>query len=166
MSEDTVRFALPLIDAGQAQKELTHNEALAALDLLAQAAVVDIGIDDPPGSPAPGEAWVVGGEPVGAWIGHADAIAGWTTGGWRFVTPCEGTEVWCEASACAARFRGGSWEMGVLRGASLVIDGTPVVGARGGAIAAPAGGATVDAQARTAIGSILAALRDHGLIAP
>ena len=33
---DTARWALPLLEAGQAQKEMTHNEALQRLDLLAQ----------------------------------------------------------------------------------------------------------------------------------
>jgi hypothetical protein len=166
MSEQTVRLALPLVDAGQAQKEVTHNEALAALDLLVQAGVVDVGVDGPPESPAPGQAWVVGSAPSGAWAGHANAIAGWTAGGWRFLTPCEGTEVWCVASERAARFRDGAWELGSLRGSALLIDGTPVVGARAAAIGNPTGGATVDAQARAAVGSILAALRGHGLIAP
>ena len=32
---DTARWALPLLEAGQAQKEMTVNEALTALDLLA-----------------------------------------------------------------------------------------------------------------------------------
>lgn len=45
------------------------------------------------------------------------------------------------------------------------VDGTKVVGAQGGAITDPTGGATIDAEARTAIGSILSALRAHGLIA-
>ena len=39
MSESTARLALPLIAPGQAQKEVSHNEALAALDLLVQAQV-------------------------------------------------------------------------------------------------------------------------------
>jgi hypothetical protein len=39
-----------------------------------------------------------------------------------------------------------------------------VVGSRATAIADPGGGSTVDSQARTAVGQILAALRQHGLI--
>lgn len=44
------------------------------------------------------------------------------------------------------------------------VAGNVVVAAQQAAITAPAGGATVDAEARTAIGSILTALRTHGLI--
>lgn len=47
----------------------------------------------------------------------------------------------------------------------LRVAGTKVVGSQQAAIAAPTGGATTDAEARTAIGSILTALRSHGLIA-
>ena len=46
------------------------------------------------------------------------------------------------------------------------VDGLQVVGSRGAAIPTPTGGGTVDAEARTAIGSILSAMRTHGLIAP
>lgn len=45
------------------------------------------------------------------------------------------------------------------------VDGVKVVGAQEGAITDPTGGSTIDSQARTAIGSILSALRAHGLIA-
>ena len=37
----TVRFALPLIAPGQAQKEAYHNEALAAIDAALHACVED-----------------------------------------------------------------------------------------------------------------------------
>jgi hypothetical protein len=56
--------------------------------------------------------------------------------------------------------------MGAVRGSSLVLGGQQVVGSRGAAIAAPSGGTTIDSQARTTIGLILAALRQHGLIDP
>jgi hypothetical protein len=47
---------------------------------------------------------------------------------------------------------------------ALFIDGEQVVGGRLGSIPAPAGGAVVDVEARTAMAQILAALRTHGLI--
>ena len=47
----------------------------------------------------------------------------------------------------------------------LYINGTKVVGVQGGFIADPTGGATTDAEARTAINSILDVLIAHGLIA-
>ena len=46
-----------------------------------------------------------------------------------------------------------------------LVSGTKVVGAQGAAVADAAGGATVDAEARTAINDLLARLRTHGLIA-
>lgn len=46
----------------------------------------------------------------------------------------------------------------------LRIGGSQVVGARGAAVADPAGGATIDAEARTAIAAILSRLEAHGLI--
>jgi hypothetical protein len=40
-----------------------------------------------------------------------------------------------------------------------------VVGARQPAIAAPAGGTTIDAEARNAVAALLAVLKSHGLTA-
>lgn len=163
--ETTARLALPLLQPGQAQKELYHNEALALLDLATQAVVEAVGVDTPPDVPDLGACWVVGSAPSGAWAGHAHAIAGWTSGGWRFVGPREGLAVWNRAAGRASRFAAGSWEDGVLTGHRLQLDGNQVVGPRGPAIADPAGGTTIDAEARSAIAAILATLRDHGLIA-
>ncbi|MBA3897301.1 MAG: hypothetical protein H0X36_09270 [Sphingomonadaceae bacterium] len=42
---------------------------------------------------------------------------------------------------------------------------TAIVGTRGANIAAPAGGATVDSEARAAIGALIVQLASHGLIA-
>lgn len=50
-------------------------------------------------------------------------------------------------------------------GRVLKINATQVLTEQQPAIAAPAGGGTVDAEARTTIGNILVALRTHGLIA-
>lgn len=164
MSETTARHGLPLIQPGQAQKELAHNEALALLDLIAQPSVVAVGTNTPPGSPVPGQCWVVGASPSGAWSGHAHALAGWTGGGWRFASPVPGMTVWTGGAGSFARWSGSAWEVGVLTGTSLKVGGQQVVGARGPAIAGPIAGGTIDSESRSAIEGILAALRTHGLI--
>jgi hypothetical protein len=71
-----------------------------------------------------------------------------------------------KASGTWAAYRQGAWEIGVVRGSSLVLGGQQVVGSRAAAIASPSGGTTIDSHARTPIGQILAALRQHGLIDP
>lgn len=166
MTEATARHALPLIQPGQAQKELSHNEALAALDLLVQPSVVAVGLDTPPTSPTPGQCWIVGGAPIGAWAGHAQSLAGWTDGGWRFAAPVPGMAIWTGGAAAFVRWDGGTWVPGALAGSSLSIAGQQVVGARAGAIADPSGGGAIDSEARATVTQILSALRQHGLIAP
>lgn len=165
MTEKTARLALDLLAPGQAQKELHHNEALAAIDLCVQASVVSAGQNEPAPTPVVGQCWIVGPAPTGAWTGQARAVAGWTAGGWRFVGAREGLAAWDEARRIPLRFSAGAWEEGVLRGGELRVDGERVVGTRGPAIAAPGGGTTVDAEARATLAAVLAALRGHGLIA-
>lgn len=165
MTDTTPRMALPLLVPGQAQKEMFHNEALVRLDLAVQASVVAVGLNDAPDTPESGQAWIVGTAPTGAWSGQAGALAGWTDGGWRFVAALEGMAVWDQATRTVARRVDSAWLTGVVAASRLVIDGTQVVGAQRPAIADPAGGATVDGEARAAVAAILAALRAHGLIA-
>ncbi|MDP5280009.1 DUF2793 domain-containing protein [Sphingomonas sp. DG1-23] len=162
---DTVthRFALPLLQPGQAQKEMTHNEALARLDLALHGAIVAAGVDAPPASPEQGACWLVGGAPEGAWAGHSHALAGWTSSGWIFVEPREGMALWLGSGQGMARFSDGVWRLSELHG-KVFVEGEQVVGARRGAVAEPMGGSTVDAEARAAIVSVLEALRAHGLI--
>jgi hypothetical protein len=95
---------LPLLHAGQAQKEIDHNEALALLDLAVQPTVAAIGIDVPPADPAEGTCWIIGSSPVAAWSGKAHALAGWTTAGWRFVTPFDGMTVARAGDGVTARY--------------------------------------------------------------
>lgn len=165
MTQSTARHGLPLIAPGQAQKEWSHNEALAALDLLAHPHAEAVGTNTPPGGPAEGQCWIVGPAPTGDWAGRAGALAGWTAGGWRFVAAREGMTVRTAGTAGFVRFAGGAWVAGILDGAALRIGGEQTVGPRRAAIADPAGGGTVDAEARGAVTAILAALRGHGLIA-
>jgi hypothetical protein len=162
--EVSARLKLPLLAAGQAQKELTVNEAVARLDLIVQASVVAAAVDVPPDAPAPGLAWIIGDTPTGAWTGWNGALAGWTDDGWRFVSPVEGLTVWVQSAGLYWRYSDGAWQAGAVVGARVVVGGTQVVGARAGAIATPSGGDMIDAEARDAVAAILAALREHGLI--
>ena len=149
----TARLGLPMIVPGQAQKEVYHNEALQVLDTLVAAAVEGPPQAMPPAQPAVGACFLIGDAPSGAWAGHARAIAAWTVAGWRFTAPRAGMVVQLPGSGGVAVFRNGAWEIGTS------------VAVRGGSIAAPSGGVTIDAGARSAIDAILAALRQHGLIA-
>ncbi|WP_342269933.1 DUF2793 domain-containing protein [Rickettsia endosymbiont of Orchestes rusci] len=54
----TNRLKLPLIHSGQAQKEITHNEALNMLDVLVNPIAHEINITSPPDSPKPGKLYV------------------------------------------------------------------------------------------------------------
>ena len=161
----SARLGLPLLQPGQAQKEMVHNEALTLLDILLNASVVAAGVTVPPVDPALGACWIVGAAPGGDWTGQAQAIAGWTAGGWRFAVPRTGMTAWCEDRAMLLRFDGTAWAGADIAGVRVVIGGVPVVQARGAAIADVVGGSVVDDAARVTIGAILAALRNHGLIA-
>lgn len=163
--QTSARLGLPLLAAGQAQKELSHNEALVLLDFVVQPSVEAVGLDTPPASPAPGACWIVGAAPAGAWSGQAHAIAGWTEGGWRFVAAQPGMRAWSRGDAADARFDGAQWNVGIVTGNRLVLGGATMLGAVQPAIAAPANGTGMDAEARRAIVAILAALQSLGLIA-
>ena len=53
MSDATTHLLLPYILAAQAQKHVTHNEALRILDGLVQLSVLDRDLTAPPGSAPP-----------------------------------------------------------------------------------------------------------------
>jgi len=147
MASTTARLTLPMIEPGQAQKELTHNEALVLLDAAVQPAVEAIGIDVPPAAPLAGQAWIAGAAPTGAWAGQPRVLAAWTAGGWRFVAAREGMAVWDIATRTTARYAGDGWR-------------------RASTLAAPAGGTVVDVEGRAAIAALTDALRAQGLVVP
>ncbi|GAA4005197.1 DUF2793 domain-containing protein [Sphingomonas humi] len=156
---------LPFLSAGQAQKEITHNEALNLIDSLLQACTANAPADTPPTSPEFGLCYLCGAEPSGAWAGHANGLACWTMGGWRFVDPFEGFVVVDRATGRSWRFALGQWSLGVINANEIQIGGLKVVGSQQPAIAGASGGAMVDVQARSVLALVLGALRSHGLIA-
>ena len=129
------------------------------------AAVEEPPLATPLGSPVIGSCYIVAASPTGAWAGQAQKLAAYTSGGWRFIAPREGMSALVATSGVTAAFRSGAWQVGILAGSEVTVEGVKVVGVQEAAIAAPVGGTTVDSEARTAIGLILSAMRDHGLIA-
>ena len=141
----TPRFALPLLAIAQAQKEVTHKEALILLDTLVHAAIEAGPLATPPANPAVGQCWIVDVAATGAWTGEGNAIAVWTAGGWRFAAPRAGVQVTRLTDGARLRFDGGAWT-------------APAT------IGAPAGGATVDSEARSAITALILNLAAQGLL--
>ena len=135
------------------------------IDALEGACVEQRALGVPPGSPTPGRCYIVASGATGAWAGKTDQIAVATEGGWRFIAPREGLRAVVASEGIDAVYRGSSWIYGDLRGSFVTVGGNQVVGGRGAAIPDPAGGTTVDSQARATLASLLATLRTHGLIA-
>jgi len=164
MTNATVRFALPFILPGQAQKELYHNEALARIDAALCAAVEEGPLAAPPISPSPGHCWIVGDAAAGAWTGKDGEIASWSGSGWRFVAPQPGLTSWNKAAGLWLHYDGTGWSDGSLPAAKITIGGLQVVGPRRPAIPSPSNGTIIDAEARAAVAAIIATLMSHGLI--
>ena len=105
---DTARLRLPTIAASQAQKHVTHNEALVALDAVVQLSVSGA-TAAPPASPAAGNRWIVGPEPVGAFAGHEGDIAVFRDGVWSFCRPQPGWTAYDRSSGRSLAHDGAAW---------------------------------------------------------
>ena len=105
----TPHLALPLLAAAQAQKHVTHNEALASLDALVHLAVKERNRTLAPGSPAEGDRYLVGAGATGAFAGHEDEVALFDLGLWRFFPPGAGWRAYVEAEDRIVVFDGAQW---------------------------------------------------------
>lgn len=152
MTNTTTRFALPLLVPGQAQKDVTHNEALWAVDLLLHPEFESAEETAPPADPQPGRMWIVPPGASGAWAERGGSIAAWTEAGWRFLAPAPGTTGWLKPAGRRIRWDGSAWRNEGPK------DRPPA------ALSAPAGGAVVDAEARAAIVELQTLLRSLGFV--
>jgi hypothetical protein len=109
----TPNLDLPFIAAAQAQKHVTHNEALRVLDTAVHLMVLDKDLNAPPGSPADGARYIVASSPTGAWSGHAGEIAVWQDGAWAFSTPREGWLAWVADEDTPYFWTGSAWTINV-----------------------------------------------------
>ena len=136
------RIALPYLFAGQAQKEITVNEALARIDALLSPCVEGES-GSAPAAPADGECWIVGAEADGSWEGHEGQLALFTAETWLFAVPQPGFRVFDRAAGSHVTWING-WKSPSLPGE-------------------PAGGSTIDVEARAALGALIEELRSIGI---
>ncbi|MHA6265357.1 DUF2793 domain-containing protein [uncultured Aliiroseovarius sp.] len=109
MTDTSTVLSLPLIQPAQAQKHVTHNEAIRLLDILVQLVVNSADDTTPPPGATDGDRHIV---PVGAtgdWSGKDHDIAFLEAGTWQFVTPQPGWRADVIATAGQMRFDGSQW---------------------------------------------------------
>lgn len=138
----SARHALPLLVAGQAQKEVFVNEAFARIDALLHPAV-EGEASEPPPSPEPGECWLVVAPANGIWTGREAALASWDGTQWTYCEPPEGMLLFDRSSGARLVFRNGWQRLARPTG--------------------PDGGAVVDSEARAAIATLVDMLATVGL---
>ena len=109
MSQNSPRLYLPFLQPSQAQKHVTHNEALRRLDLIVQLSVVAMNASTPPPAPAQGEIHAIGTAPTGDWTGQAGKLAAWLDNSWHFVTPQPGWRAWDHSSDGLKIWDGAVW---------------------------------------------------------
>ena len=162
--DETTRWALPLLASGQAQKEITHNEAITAIDRLLHLAVVSRSVSTPPATAMPGDAYIIAAAPSGAWSGAAGQLASFDGAGWTVAAAKTGCLAWVADEDQFAVFSASGWTTGGWPTQGLVIGGRTVLSAMPVHVALPAGGANVDQQCRAALTELLVALRDQSVI--
>ena len=109
MTDQTSRLGLPFLVASQAQKEITHNQAMSLLDALAHVNVRDRDLAAAPASPAEGDVYLVAAGASGAWAGQSGNLAMFQAGAWTFVVPPVGMAMWVADEAKLFLRDAGTW---------------------------------------------------------
>lgn len=125
--DSTPNLNLPYIMAAQAQKHVTHNEAIRSLDALVHLAVKDRNLTQPPASPTNGDRYLIATNATGPWVGHDDALAAYQDGAWIYYTPREGWLCWVEDENITIAFDGTQW-VPISSSSSASVNPAPLVG--------------------------------------
>jgi hypothetical protein len=106
---NSTHLALPYLDAAQAQKHVTHNDALRVLDALVELSVTARNVTSVPAAPTEGGRWLVGAGATGAFAGNANNVAAFQDGTWRFFVPQKGWQAYVESEGLVLLFDGTAW---------------------------------------------------------
>ncbi|PHS26264.1 MAG: ribonuclease III [Robiginitomaculum sp.] len=121
----TPNLLLPYILEAQAQKHVTHNEAIRALDALVQLVMTSQSLTAPPAAPLEGERYIVGTSAPGVWAGKDTQIAAWQDGAWAYYMPQSGWRAWITDQALMVYFDGTDWQS-LLRGPDFIANISPM----------------------------------------
>jgi hypothetical protein len=105
----TSHLALPYIDAAQAQKHVTHNEALQMIDALVHLSVSSRNQIAPPTSPVEGQRCLVAANATDGFAGKDLQIATFLAGAWTFLAPRAGWRAFVEAESLLLIYDGAVW---------------------------------------------------------
>ena len=95
--DPTPKNNLPYIMPSQAQKHVTHNEALRVLDTIVQLSAAAILSSPPSESLQNGQRYLVSDQASDAFATHEHQVATWQDGDWAFFSPKAGWLCWVEA---------------------------------------------------------------------
>ena len=110
MSDITTHLLLPYILAAQAQKHVTHNDALQLLDAMVQLSVLDRDFTAPPASPVDGDRYIVTSGATGLWADWDLNLATWVDGVWMRLVPRPGWLAWIADEATFFVWNGSAWQ--------------------------------------------------------
>jgi Protein of unknown function (DUF2793) len=139
----TPAIGLPLLIAGQAQKEFFVNQAMCILDALLSRVATD-SRPSPPPSANEGDCFRITAPAAAAWAGHEDKLAVLIGGDWHFVAPREGMQVFDLSAGNIIAYRSG-WQRAIAPAVST-------------------GGTVIDTEARAAIAALILSLQAVGLL--
>lgn len=109
MSQTSPTLALPYLQPAQAQKHVTHNEALRILDALTQLSVLSATLADPPALPNAGDCYILPPGPSEDWAGQGGKLAVYDGTAWQFLTPAPGWRADVTSTGEMLRFDGIGW---------------------------------------------------------
>ena len=120
MTNTTARLGMPMILPAQAQKHVTHNEALVLLDAITQLVITAQGVTEPPAEPAPGDTYVVGDLATDIWSGQDGKLAQWAGSQWQFIVPQEGWLAWDLEGGNLTVYSASTWQTVKGSGADVI----------------------------------------------
>lgn len=111
MPQSSPSISLPYIQPAQAQKHVTHNEALRILDATVQLSVDALGTAAPPATAEAGDRFIVASGASGAWAGQEGAIAVFADSAWTFYAPQLGWIAFVRSEGQFAEYDGSDWAL-------------------------------------------------------